>query len=112
MKHLITNLATKFIEEHWDDITNKDAKQLNYNQVSKDEMLEAIQNDYEIACWVISEIMSWGCKINYHEQYEVETDPNTTHYGVIKIEDTYFMMSDDYVYVKVEPKFKTVIYFE
>ena len=34
MKHLITNLAVKFIEEHWDDIINKDAKQINYNQVS------------------------------------------------------------------------------
>lgn len=109
MKHLITNLAVKFIEEHWDDIINKDAKQINYNQVSKDEMLEAIHNDYEIACWIISEVMSWGCNKNYLRQYIIEGDSDR---HVIKIEDTYFMMSDDYVYVEVEPKFKTVIYFE
>lgn len=107
MKHLITNLATKFIEEHWDEI---DLKKVEITG-TKEEYLKEISNFY-IACWVISEVMSWGCKINYHKQYEVETESASTHYGVIKIEDTYFMMTDDWIYVEVKPKFKTVIYFE
>ena len=106
---LITNLAIKFIEEHWDEIINKDAKQINYKEVTKDEMLETISNDYEIAGWIISEVMNWGCHKNYLRNYIVEGDSDR---HVIKIEDTYFIMSDDYAYVEVKPKFKTVIYFE
>lgn len=106
---LVTDLAIRFVEEHWDEITNKHGKQINYNQVSKDEMLEAIKADYDIAGWIISEVMSWGCNKNYLRQYIIEGDSDE---HVIKVEDTYFRMSDNYNYVKVEPKFKTVVYFE
>ena len=106
---LITDLATNFIEEHWDDIIEDDAKKINYELVSKAEMLETIQKHYDIAGWVISEVMDWGCKENYMKQYLIEYSIDK---HVIRVEDTYFTMSDDFIYVEVKPKFKRVMYFE
>jgi len=107
MKHLITNLAIKFIEEHWDEIM----KDLVVS-FTKESLLNDIKTDYQIASWVVSEVMMWGTSTDYHKQYSVEYDQKENDRGVIKIEDTYFIMSDDYAYVEVKPKFKTVIYFE
>ena len=107
MKHLITNLAIKFIEERWHEII-KDL----IASYTKESLLNDIKNDYQTASWVVSEVMMWGTSTDYHKQYSVEYDQKENDRGVIKIEDTYFMMSDDYEYIKVEPKFKTVMYFE
>ena len=104
---LITGLAIRFVEEHWDEI-NLTKAQINHKQ---HEFIEIIKTDYNIACWIISEVMSWGCNKNYLRQYIIEGDSDE---HIIKVEDTYFRMSDNYNYnyVKVEPKFKTVVYFE
>ena len=98
-------LAISFIENHWDEM---DKKRLDLTE-TKEEFLKLIQNDYHMACWVVTEAMNWGCEIDYGKEYLVEWQGD---FSVFKIDETYFKYdSKTHTLIEVEPKFKQVIYF-
>ena len=101
----IQELATSFIQEHWDEIDK------NQTEIAKGKstVLNFIKEDEEYASWIVCEVMNWGTPTDYLKPFVVEAD-----IFVIKINDKYFKLDDPKGELLVEtfPKEKTVIYFE
>ena len=102
----VTKLAIEFISENWDNIN---LKSINYESVSKKQFLKEIKEDYYTACWVLTEVMSWGADKDYIEEYRVDNEEDIF---VVKINDKYFKINfETYCLDECEPKYKTIMYF-
>lgn len=102
----VTKLAVDFVSNNWDKINREKIETL---KSSKKSFIKEIKEDYYIACWVLTEVMSWGADKNYIKEYQVESEDDIF---VVKIQDKYFRINfETYCLDECEPKFKTVIYF-
>lgn len=102
----VTKLAIGFVSENWDKI---DLKSIDYEGVSKKQFIKEIEQDYYTACWVLTEVMSWGADKDYIEEYRVE---NEEEIFVVKINDKYFKINyETHCLDECEPKYKTIMYF-
>ena len=106
---LLTNFAVSFIEDHWNEIDLVKTDIVD----TKEELINQLKNDYRLCEWIISEVMSWGCKTDYLIKCEVE---NLIDFPTVwKFNDSYFSIdyTDKYYgFKEVFPKEKTIIYFE
>ena len=102
----ITKLAINFVSNNWDKINRQKIETIH---TSKESFIKEIKEDYYIACWVLTEVMSWGADKNYIKEYQVESEDDIF---VVKIQDKYFRINfETYCLDECEPKYKTVIYF-
>lgn len=107
MKEII-ELATSFINEHWEDISIRLREDVLKG--SKEKALTSLKKDYTIASWIVCECMNWGCNTNYLKHYKVEAESDRT---VFMIKAKYFMYDRASDSLKeVFPKTKQVLYFE
>lgn len=101
----ITKLAIKFASENWDKINQR---RLNINS-TKECLIKEIEEDYYTACWVLTEVMSWGADKDYIKEYQVE---NEDELFVIKLNNKYFKLNyETQCLDECEPKYKTIMYF-
>lgn len=101
----VTKLALDFIDKHWDVIDKERVEIIK----SKDDFKQKIMNNYVEACWVVSEVMRWGCENDYLQPYLVDCDD---HF-VIKIDNKYFKWDrNTFTFQEATPKHKTVLYFD
>jgi hypothetical protein len=75
------------------------------------DMLNKIINDEEVACWAFQELMQWGLKENYTEQYQVGNINDLWGTQVYKLFDKYFMIEDSKLQ-EVEVITKTIQVFQ
>lgn len=102
----VTKLAIKFVSENWDKI---DLKKIESIDSTKEDFIKEIQEDYYTACWVLTEVMSWGADKDYIEEYRVDNEEGIF---VVKINDKYFKINfETYCLDECEPKYKTIVYF-
>lgn len=102
----VTNLAIKFVSENWNKI---DRKKIETIHNTKEDFIKEIKKEYYTACWVLTEVMSWGADKNYIKQYKVE---NEDEIFVVKIDEKYFKINfETYCLDECEPKYKTIMYF-
>lgn len=102
----ITKLAIEFIENHWQDIDLEKTELTSYNKQS---FIKEVADEYYTAGWVLTEVMSWAFDEDYLQDYQVETE---AEFLVLLIDNSYFKFDcDTCLFVEVEPKFKTVMYF-
>jgi hypothetical protein len=101
-----------FITENWDKIN---LKHMNMENDPKDKFLKEILTNFETAMWCLTEVMGWGMDKHYFKTmvvYEYEDDNSY----VFLLNGKYIkcVMNDDYTHTVtfVEPKTKTVIYFD
>jgi hypothetical protein len=103
----VTQLALKFVEDNFDNINLESVGTIT----SKKQILKEIAEDYYTACWILTEVMSWGMKDgkDYIKEYQVD---NEDEIFVIKIDDKYFRINHEtFCLDECEPKYKTVMYF-
>ena len=103
----VTKLALEFVENNFDNINLEAVGSIT----SKKQIIKEIKEDYYTACWILTEVMSWGTKDgkNYIDEYKVD---NEEEIFVIKLNDKYFKVNfETYCLDECEPKYKTVIYF-
>jgi len=69
----VTKLAKEFVQKHFSLIS---LENLDIKDFTKSRLLKEIEEDYSTACWVLTEVMSWGMKDdnNYIKQYQVENE--------------------------------------
>lgn len=106
-KQVITNFAVKFLAEHWEEI-NLNA--VHIQGTKEKEIRKAVKN-FGHTCWVITEVMVWGTKIDYLKPYEQANEDDDL---IIKIDERYFKYLSTKkgdTFVEVFPKFKQVLYF-
>lgn len=106
-KQVITDFAVKFLTEHWEEINLKAV----HIKGSKEKEINRAKKDFHYACWIITEVMVWGTKIDYLREYEQDNEDDDL---IIKIEDRYFKFLSTKkgdTFVEVFPKFKQVLYF-
>ncbi len=102
----VTKLAIEFVSENWDKIN---LKSIDYEGVSKIQFIKGIKQDYYIACWVLTEVMSWGADKDYIEEYRVDNEEGIF---VVKLNDKYFKINfETYCLDECEPKYKIIMYF-
>lgn len=102
----VTKLAIEFVSKNWDKI---DRKRIETLHNTKEDFIKEIKEDYYTACWVLTEVMSWGADKDYIEEYEVD---NEEEIFVVKINDKYFKINfETHCLDECEPKYKTIIYF-
>lgn len=107
MNKTITDFAVNFLKNHWNEIQRVDAKYLAKDKLSQ---IKKVKEDYTEACWIISEIMSWGCVKDYLAEITVSAYNDEKLY--IKIKNKYFMYnSTTCLFEEVMPKYKKVLYF-
>lgn len=102
----IKKLAIDFIESHWDEINLQKVEIAD----TKQKFINKLKKQDDLAWWVVTEVMSWGCKIDYLKDYIVSWEDG--QYCVIKSEGRYFQNDGNFHYKEVFPKTRTVIYFE
>lgn len=103
----ITKLAVNFIENHFEQF---DLKKCDLENYSKKQTLKECKKEYWFACWVVTELMSWGLEKDYLELYMVEHDGD---FLVMKVSDMYFRINfETHCLDEVEVKTKIVSYFE
>lgn len=103
----VTKLAIEFVKNNYDNIDTVEFGLIK----SKEQLLKEIEEDYYTACWILTEVMSWGMKDDkdYIKEYQVE---NEDELFVIKLNGKYFKINfQTYCLDECEPKYKTVIYF-
>ena len=106
-KQIITDFAVKFLNEHWEEINLKAV----HIKGLKEKEINRAKKDFHYACWIITEVMVWGTKIDYLREYEQDNEDDDL---IIKIEDRYFKFLSTKkgdTFVEVFPKFKQVLYF-
>jgi hypothetical protein len=102
----VTKLAIKFVSENWDKI---DRNRIETIHTSKESFIKNIEKDYYTACWVVTEVMSWGAGKDYIKEYQVD---NEEEIFVVKLNSKYFKTNfETYCLDECEPKYKTVMYF-
>lgn len=102
----VTKLAIKFVSKNWDKIDLKKIETVHY---IKEDFIKEIKEDYYTACWVLTEVMSWGADKDYIKEYEVE---NEEEIFVVKINDKYFKINHQTLCLdECKPKYKTIMYF-
>jgi len=109
----ICEFAHDFINENWDKVDKKRCEIIG----PKDKFLKEVKSDFETAYWVLSEAMSWGMDKDYYRDMVVyESDDDGPFFRVLQFGDKYVKSVNDVGYNHtvsfVEPKTKTVIYFE
>jgi hypothetical protein len=102
-----------FVYKNWDKI---DTKKCDITQ-SKEQFLKEVKKDVQTAMWVLSEVMNWGMDKNYtKELFPTIYEPDDYEFRVIQLNGRYIKIvyNKDYTYTVsfVEPKTKTVIYFD
>lgn len=102
----IKKLAINFIESHWDEI---DLVKVEITD-SKQKFINRLKKQDDLAWWVVTEVMSWGCKKDYIQEHIVSWEDG--QYCIIKADERYFQNDGNFHYKEVFPKTKTVIYFE
>jgi hypothetical protein len=102
-----TKLALKFVEDNFDNINLEAVGSIT----SKEQILKEIKEDYCTACWILTEVMSWGTKDgkDYIDEFIVDNEEDIF---VIKLEDKYFKINHEtHCLDECEPKYKTIVYF-
>ena len=96
IKKLLCETMYKFVKEHIDEVENKKNfwdKNQTYGELgfkNRSDMLKQIKNDYEIAFWSLTELLSWGMSKSHdkkstdycHLFIEEEKDDGTIVYKV------------------------------
>ena len=102
----VTKLAINFVSENWYKI-DKEKMEIVHN--TKEAFIKEIKKEYYIACWILTEVMSWGADKDYIKEYEVENEEDIF---VIKLNDKYFKINfETYCLDEIIPKYKTITYF-
>lgn len=102
----VTKLAIEFVSKNWDKI---DRKRIETLHNTKEDFIKEMKEDYYTACWVLTEVMSWGVDKDYIEEYRVDNEEGIF---VVKINDKYFKINfETYCLDECEPKYKTIVYF-
>lgn len=108
---LICNVIYEFVNINWDKINHKkvDIKK------SKEQFLDEVQEDFQAAMWVLTEVCVWGMdKRDYLKELYVEL-ADDCDFTVLKIGDKYIKCiyeNPTYSVSFAEPKTKMVYYFE
>lgn len=102
----IKKTAIDFISSHWDEIKLEEVEITD----TKQKFINRIKKQDELAWWVLTEVMYWGCERDYTSELIAET--SDSGYWVLKIEDRYFQNDGTFKGKEVFPKTKTIIYFE
>ena len=102
----VTKLAIEFVSKNWDKI---DLKKIESIHNKKEDFIKEVKEDYYIACWVLTEIMSWGADKDYIKEYKVENEEDIF---VIKINNKYFKINHQTSLLdECKPKYKIVTCF-
>lgn len=103
----IKKLAKDFINTHFDEF---DLKKCDLEGYTKSKVIKEINREYWFACWIVTEVMSWGLQENYLKPYVVEHEGD---FLVIKVDDMYFKLNyETYCFDETEAKTKVISYFE
>ena len=102
----LQKLAYSFVDDHWDEI---DLKKVEIKQ-SKFSFLRELKTNESTCWWVVSEVMSWGCKQDYLKEFIASWEDG--EYMVVKAHDKYYQNDGRFGYKEVFPKTRTVTYFE
>lgn len=106
MENEVTKLALSFVEDHWQEINLEDIDLSGY---TKNNLLKEIKENYCIASWVLTEVMSWGTEKDYIKEYVVE---NEEEIFVVKLDNKYFKINFETCCLdECEPRYKTTMYF-
>lgn len=104
---VVKNLAISFIENHFEELNLEKCDLKGYN---KKQVINQCKKEYWFACWVITELMSWGLDKDYLSEYVVEHEGD---FLVIKIKDKYYRINfQTHCFDEAEVKIKTVYYFD
>jgi len=102
----IKKLAINFIEKHWNEI---DLKKVEITDPKQKFINKLVKQD-DLAWWVVTEVMSWGCAIDYYKDLIVSQEDG--EFSVLKCEGRYFQNDGNFYYKEVFPKTRTLIYFQ
>ena len=103
----ITKLAVNFIEKHFEEFN---LKRCDLEDYTKKQTISQCKKEYWFACWVVTELMSWGLEKDYLNPYRIHHEED---FLVIKVNDTYFKLNrETYCFDEVELKTKLIHYFE
>jgi len=108
---LICRKIFEFVDEHWNEI---DLDMMEISQ-TKDEFLNDVLNDVQLALWVFTEVADWGMEKKYLKDWIVEQDNDD--FIIIKLDGKFIKLYaediwSDWQVSFVKPKQKTVYYFE
>lgn len=113
-ERFIQNFVFNFL---YDNIDKVDEKKLRSSDTNKEKLLKDVKKDFVWAIWVLNEVMNWGMDKDYTKELcPCVYDPDDDIFRVIKLNGKYIKILYDKAYTHtvsfVEPKTKTVIYFE
>jgi len=102
----ITKLSVNFIEKYFEEF---DLKECDLEGYTKKQTISQCKKEYWFACWVITELMSWGLDKDYLREYRVDHEGD---FLVIKVDDMYFKINfDTHCFDKVQAKTKISLLF-
>lgn len=108
---LISGVIINFLKENWDKINQEKCK----IEESKEKFFELLNTDFQLSMWILMEVCNWGMDKEYLQELFIKQE----HYDfrILHIEGKYIKVKynrSTYIYSVdfVEPKTKTVIYFE
>lgn len=103
----ITKLAVNFIENNFEEF---DLKRVDLENHTKKQTLKKCKKEYWFACWVLTELMSWGLEKDYLKPYRVKHNGD---FLVIKVNNMHFRINfETHCLDEVEAKTKIETYFE
>lgn len=112
---LICDYMQNFVNVNW-ELIDKNRCEITQN---KTEFIDEVKSNVDTALWVLTEVSSWGMKDEReclrNLFMSVEHNESKDFFHVIKINDKYIKLKwikNSYEISLVEPKFKTVIYFD
>lgn len=112
---LLCNYMADFFEEKFDKINDEFDWEDSGMPTDKKEFIKEISSDAEVAIWSLTELACWGMDKDHFNEMRVFKDDNND-FWVIKIDDKYIKIHINkfwnYQLKFVEPKTKTVTYFE
>lgn len=96
---ILDEFVINFINNHFNEI---DLKRVEWKVKTKEQAINEINKNADMASWIITEVMSWGTPINYIEEFKVENDED--HF-IIKVNDKYFAIdyNDTRYFIEVFP---------
>lgn len=102
----VTKLAVSFVLKNFNKIS---LKRIDSEHYAKKSFIKNIKEDYYIACWVLTEVMSWGADKDYIKEYQVKNEEDIF---AIKIDSKYFKINyQTFLLDECKPKYKIVTCF-
>ncbi|MFA7287610.1 MAG: hypothetical protein WC055_01905 [Melioribacteraceae bacterium] len=105
---IICDFIHDFVDNNYSKINIKRVEDI----ADKESLLKEVNDDFQVAMWVLTEICQWGMDKVYLKELYVKVD--SEDYEVLKINDTYIKITyKHHVYhsVLTRPKYKRVMYF-